>query len=159
VGLSLGGVVVVAKTLWTCWASKRHAMLVETKVEKGGQPVGQWETVWLDGGRAWMAGAAWRGTADGAIGSLGTLRGAVGKMGGTGTLRGGAVARVSLGVTRGGTGTLRTGVGIRGSFGAGRGGAGGANRSANRRSLANSLAARGAKADPGEGWRRHWRIS
>jgi hypothetical protein len=105
-----------------------------------------------------MAFAAWRGMADGVIGSLGTLRGAVGTMGGTGTLRGGAVAQVSSGVTRGGTGTLRIGAGIRGSFGARRGGAGGANRSANRRSLADSLAARGAKADPGEGWGRHWRI-
>jgi hypothetical protein len=36
VGLSLGGVVVVANTLWTCWDSVRHAMAVETKAEKGG---------------------------------------------------------------------------------------------------------------------------
>jgi hypothetical protein len=106
-----------------------------------------------------MAGVACRGTEGGAIASSGTLRGAAGAMGGTGTLRGGAVARVSSGVARGGTGTLRTGEGIRVSFGAGWIGAGGAKSSANRRSLADSLAARGARADPGEGWRRHWRIS
>jgi hypothetical protein len=96
---------------------------------------------------------------DGATGASGTLRDMARTMGGTDTLRGGAGAGGLLGATIGQTGTLRSGEGIKGLFGARRGGAGGANRSASRQSLADSLAARGAKADPGEGWPRNWRIS